>query len=237
VLASAGFRHAFFTGALSFGGAAADPGAVAKSIARAAGALGVDPARLFVVTQVHGRDVVRVGAGDERDHVLARRADAIVARTAGVACGVRVADCVPVLVADRRSGAVAAIHSGWQGTAVDVVGAGVAALVREAGGDADLIAAIGPHIRVCCFEVGDDVAARLAGCSLARDVVDRTRGERPHVHLENIVRAQLVAAGVRAEAIDDVQGCTVCDAEARFFSFRREREKSGRMLAAMVARG
>jgi YfiH family protein len=236
LLELAGFRHAFFARPLSFGGPETNDETVAASFRAAADALGGDVARLYVVTQVHGRDVVSVRGDEDRHHVLAQRADAIVARCAGIACGVRVADCVPVLVADKSSGAVAAIHSGWQGTEKDVVGAGVAALMDEAGGGPDLVAAIGPHIRTCCFEVGDDVAARLAACSTASDVVDRTRGERPHVDLEKIVRAQLVAAGVRPDAIDAVAGCTVCDSEERFFSFRREREKSGRMLAAIVAR-
>jgi polyphenol oxidase len=235
LLAKAGFAHAFFTRPLSFGPAGFDPDVVAKSRAAAAAALGVDPARLYVVTQVHGRDVVRVAGGEDREQIVAERADAVVTRAAGVACGIRTADCVPVLVADTKSGAVAAIHSGWQGTEKDVVGAGVAALVREAGPGADLIAAVGPHIEVCCFEVGEDVAARLAACSPARGVVDRTRGERPHVDLRKIVRAQLEAAGVRPDAIDDVPGCTVHDPQ-RFFSFRRDREKSGRMLAAIVGR-
>jgi polyphenol oxidase len=234
-LGVAGFRHAFFTRSMSFGPAGWDLESVAKSFAAAAAAIGVDPARLYVVTQVHGRKAVRIGADENRDQVLEQRADAVVTSAAGVACGVRVADCVPVLVADKKSGAVAAIHSGWQGTAVDVVGAGVAALLGEAGGQPDLVAAVGPHIGVCCFEVGEDVAERLATCSSARDVVDRTRGPRPHVDLGKIVRAQLIASGVRPDAIDDVPGCTMSEQD-RFFSFRRDREKSGRMLAAIVAR-
>jgi YfiH family protein len=234
-LRAAGFRHAFFARPLSFGGAQTDANAVAKSFCLAADALGVDVAQLYVVTQVHGRDVVSVRGDEDHHHVLAQRADAIMTRAAGVACGVRTADCVPVLVADRTSGAVVAVHSGWQGTEKDVVGAGVAALLNEIEEPPDLIAAIGPHIRTCCFEVGDDVAERLAACSSAQGVVDETRGARPHVDLVKIVRAQLVRAGVPENAIDDVPGCTVHDAD-RYFSFRREREKSGRMLAAIVGR-
>jgi len=228
MLLEAGFRHAFFTRAMPFGDE--------KSYAAAADALGVDPSRLYVVTQVHGRDVVRVAGDEARDLVFERRADAIVTRARGVACGVKTADCVPVLVGDEASGAVAAIHSGWQGTEKDVVGAGIEALIEHVGGEADLVAAIGPHIRVCCFEVGEDVAERLARCSPAQGVVDRTRSSRPHVDLTRIVKAQLVAAGVRADAIDDVPGCTEHDAHL-FFSYRRERENAGRMLAAIAGRG
>jgi polyphenol oxidase len=234
MLSAAGFGHAFFTRTMSFGAALPDAETIAANFRVAAGALGVEPAQLYVVTQVHGRSVVSVRGDEDRHHVLVQRADAIVTRAAGVACGVRTADCVPVLVADRTSGAVAAIHSGWQGTEKDVVGAAVAALTTEAGGEPDLVAAIGPHIRTCCFEVGEDVAGRLAACSTARDVVDKTLGARPHVDLAKVVQAQLIRAGVPENAIDDVPGCTMHDAD-RFFSFRRKRDKSGRMLAAIAA--
>ena len=214
---------------------------VARSMAWAAGALGVGADRVYLASQVHGRDVLRV-AGDQDVHfILRQRADALVAGDPLVACGVRVADCVPILAGDKTSGAVVAIHSGWQGTELNVVQAAIEALRgeggrengRERGRDGALVAAIGPHIGVCCFEVGEDVAARLAACSNAVDVIDRTRGERPHVDLARIVRAQLLAAGVRDGDIDDVPGCTKCD-NARFYSFRRDREQSGRHLAAIV---
>ena len=98
-----------------------------------------------------------------------------------------------------------------------------------------MIAAIGPHIEICCFEVGDDVAERLRACAPGANAVDRRRGPRPHVDLRKIVRAQLAALGLGDAAIDDVVGCTKCD-EARFFSHRRDRENSGRMLAAIAVR-
>jgi YfiH family protein len=245
LLDGAGFRHAFFTrrgghsprpfDSLHFGAAGQDRATLAANVRAAADALDVGPERLYVVTQVHGRDVAAVGGDEDRDAVLAREADVVVTKAAGIACGVKVADCVPVLVGDRVSGAVAAIHSGWQGTVADVVGAGVAALRRELGRDVDLVAAIGPHIEACCFEVGDDVAAKLAACAPGASVVRADR-PRPHVDLRSIVRAQLRAAGLDDGAIDDVAGCTKCDA-SRFFSYRRDREKSGRLLSAIVARG
>jgi YfiH family protein len=142
---------------------------------------------------------------------------------------------VPVLVADTETGAVAAIHSGWQGTVADVVGAAIAALRRTIGRQGALVAAIGPHIEACCFEVGDDVAAKLRACAPGASVVVSGRGSRPHVDLRRIVRSQLTASGLSNGAIDDVAGCTKCDA-LRFFSFRRDKENSGRLLSAIVAR-
>ncbi len=167
--------------------------------------------------------------------MLTREADVVLTAAPGTACGVKIADCVPVLLADSVTGAVAAIHSGWQGTAVDVVGAGVDALRRLLGNDGHLIAAIGPHIEACCFEVGEDVAERLGACAPLEPVVKRTEGARPHVDLRRIARTQLIARGIADDSIDDVAGCTKCD-PIRFFSYRRDKEKSGRLLSAIVAR-
>jgi YfiH family protein len=244
LLDRAGFRHAFFTrrgghsrhpfDSLHFGAGGHDAETLAANVRVATEALDVDPSRLYVVTQVHGRDVAVVRGDERRDDVLAREADVVLTRASGVACGVKVADCVPVLVADLDTGAVAAIHSGWQGTAAGVVGAGIAALRHELGRAGAIVAAIGPHIEACCFEVGDDVAEKLAACAPGASVVRNGGGVRPHVDLRRIVREQLRAAGLADDAIDDVAGCTKCDA-ARFFSFRRDREKSGRLLSAIVA--
>ncbi len=229
-LSREGFRHAFFTrrggssktpyDSLHFGSTGHDPGALAANVHAAA---------------VHGRDATALRGDESREEVLSRKADVVLSRAGGVACGVKVADCVPVLVADRESGAVAAIHSGWQGTVANVVEAGITALRREAGQRGQLLAAIGPHIELCCFEVGDDVADKLATCVPTTDVIDRSRGPRPYVDLRKIVRAQLLALGLENESIDDVSGCTKCDAE-RFFSFRRDGEASGRLLSAIVVR-
>lgn len=241
-----GFRHAFFTrrggfspapfDSLHFGSTGHEAEALAANVRAAARTLAIDATHLYTATQVHGRDVVAVRGNEDRTEVLQRKADAVVSAARGVACGVKIADCVPVLVADRKSGAVLAVHSGWQGTCLDVVAAGVAALRNEIGGAGELVAAVGPHIEVCCFEVGDDVAARLGACAPDVQAVDRTRGAKPHVDLRRIVRAQLRAAGLADDAIDDVRGCSKCDA-ARFFSYRRDRDSSGRLLAAIAVRG
>lgn len=248
LLTGAGFRHAFFTreggvspppfDSLSFAPSVGDdPEAVRENFRRAAAMLGVEPARIFVLSQVHGVVARLIGAGDDRDDVVREAGDITLSRVRGVACGVRSADCVPVLVGDRASGAVAAIHSGWRGTTLNAAAAGVAALRALVGAEGDLVAAVGPHIERCCFEVGDDVAAELAACSpLGDGAVIRDPGKRPRVDLRAIVRAQLEAIGLAPSAVDDVVGCTVCDRE-RFHSHRRDGAKSGRMLSAIVALG
>jgi len=244
LLDAAGFRHAFFTrrggyspaplDSLDFSGSSTGADGLANLNA-AARVLGIDAAHLYWVSQVHGREVVVVHGEENRGDVLARKADVVVASSAEVASGVKVADCVPLLVGDRASGVVAAIHSGWQGTARNVVAAAIAGLRQVSGHRGEWVAAIGPHIEVCCFEVGEDVAQQLAACAPERTTVQRSPGRRPHVDLRTIVRAQLVAAGVADDAIEDVKGCTKCDA-TRFFSYRRDGQRSGRLLAAIVAR-
>ena len=246
LLAAAGFRHAFFTrtggvsrppwDTLNFAVSVGDdPDHESENLGRAARALGVDRGRLYVLSQVHGTASRVLDGAEDREDVVRSIGDITLSRAAGVACGVRSADCVPVLVADRMTGAVAAIHSGWRGTVAGAAAAGVAALRELCGGEGDLLAAIGPHIASCCFEVGDDVAAALAGCSSAgRSAVIEGDARKARVDLRRIVRVQLEAAGLRPDQIDDVVGCTCCEPD-RFHSFRRDGARSGRLLSAIVA--
>ena len=242
-LTEAGFAHAFFTRAggasqppwdtLNFAAATGDdPAAVRENFARAAQLRGVAASRLYVVSQVHGVAAQVLTGDEDREHLLRAVGDITLSRAPGVACGVRTADCVPILIADRTSGAVAAIHSGWKGTVANAAAAGVRALRDLIGDRGDLLAAIGPHIETCCFEVGPEVAAELAACSTLGEAAV-IPGAKAHVDLRAIVRAQLEAEGIGATAIDDVRGCTVGDRE-RFHSFRRDGQVSGRLLSAIV---
>jgi YfiH family protein len=245
LLRRAGFRHAFFTRnggvsegpwrSLNFAASTGDHAErVQENLARAAAALGVAPARLYWLSQVHGADARRIEDGEARERVAEERGDVTLSRAPGVACAVRMADCPAVLLADRASGAVAAIHSGWRGAARGVAWAAVEALRHAIGAPGELVAAVGPHIEVCCFEVGEEVADELATASpLGEGAVYRARGARPHVDLRALLAAQLTTAGV--VEIDQVRGCTSCDA-ARFFSYRRDGARSGRMMAAIVTR-
>jgi polyphenol oxidase len=177
------------------------------------------------VKQVHGASVVEAAEAKDRE------GDALLARAARPppAVGIRVADCVPVLIGDAASGDVAAIHAGWRGVVAGVVRAAVDAL-----GGQSPIAAIGPCIGPCCFEVGRDVADRIALATPGVNVVDREQGDKAYVDLRSAVRAQLRAAGLSDLRIEDVPGCTKHE-PLRFHSFRRDGASSGRMLAAIAA--
>jgi purine-nucleoside/S-methyl-5'-thioadenosine phosphorylase / adenosine deaminase len=244
LLRGAGFKHAFFTrqggvskgaySSLSFSVAAGDSEAnVRENLERAARELDVPSTRIHFLSQVHGRVTHTLTGSESQSLLILREGDALVSRAPGLACGVRTADCVPVLLADRRSGAVAAVHAGWRGAVSGVVSSAVDAL-RAIAPNPSLIAAIGPHISLDAFEVSEDVAETLVNASRDPHIVHRTKA-KPHVDLRRMLRAELLVQGLAHSAIDDVWGCTVLE-PARFFSFRRDGKASGRHLSAIVPR-
>ena len=220
ILLAAGFAHAF-------------PGREVGD-AELTAALGLGPGGAIAqAKQVHGARAVEAaeaGPGCE--------ADAIVGRAGAGAVGVRTADCVPILVGDPATGDVAAIHAGWRGVVGGVVPAALDALrvgtmTRDAA--ASWVAAIGPCIGSCCFEVGRDVAEAIAGAAYGTHVVAAEQGDKAYVDLRAAVRAQLVAFGLESDRIEDVPGCTKHEPD-RFHSFRRDGANAGRMLSAIAAR-
>ena len=249
LLTALGFSHGFFTrrggvspapfDSLNFAvGVGDDRAHVRENLARAAAELGIAASQLFHTSQVHGVDVLLLDGSETPADVLLKSADITATRTLQIGCGVRTADCVPVLLGDTVSGAVAAVHSGWRGTVLGAAKRGVEALVALGAEPARLVGAIGPHIESCCFEAGNDVAEELRGASLCSDPIARTDATRGKSwpDLRRIVRAQLEEMGLKSGSIDDVAGCTVCDRDT-FHSYRRDGARSGRMLSAIVGRG
>ncbi|WP_242345307.1 peptidoglycan editing factor PgeF [Anaeromyxobacter terrae] len=212
--------------ALNLGGAVGDdPLRVEENWRRLEAATGLRFAR---VRQVHGTRVVRATAATPP----AEEADGVVSVAAGVAACVSVADCVPVLVADPDGGAVAAIHAGWRGTIGLAAAEGVRALELEGADPARLVAAIGPSIGPCCYEVSSELAERFR----ARFGAEVVRGGAA-VRLD-LWRANLLAleeAGVCAERVDVLGRCTACEREL-FFSHRRDAGRTGRQVGFIAPR-
>lgn len=241
LLRRAGFRHAFFYRAggvsqgryasLNFSYAVGDaPDNVDQNLRRASGALDISWDRIFFLAQVHGSDVIELRGAESQRRILFTEGDALVSGVGDLACGVRTADCVPILLANQTSGRVAAIHAGWRGTVRRVIDRAGALL----GGDpTDWLAAIGPHISASSFEVSEEVAERILNVA-EPDCLSRPTDAKPHIDLRRVVTHQLTRLGVPAEQIDHVRGCTQSEAE-RFFSFRRDGKHSGRHLSAIVA--
>jgi purine-nucleoside/S-methyl-5'-thioadenosine phosphorylase / adenosine deaminase len=233
----AGFPHGFTT---RRGGGSAPP----FDSLNLGGSVGDDPARVAAnwrlveretglgfarVRQVHGARVVRLDAATPP----ATEADAILCRTPGVAACVSVADCVPVLLADPESGAVAAVHAGWRGTVARAAAEAVRALAEEAGVPAArLLAVVGPAIGPCCYEVSPELADRFAA-EIGREVV--REGRAPALDLWAANAAVLRAAGVAADRIETLRRCTSCERDA-FFSHRRDAGRTGRQMAFIAPR-
>jgi polyphenol oxidase len=164
------------------------------------------------------------------------RADAVIALEPGVAAAVRVADCVPVLLYAPDRGVAAAVHSGWRGARAGIAARGVRALQHVCGADpAQVLAAVGPCIERCCYEVGKDLAALFRSLFGPEAADDPATTEKPHLDLRYCVESALRSAGVRQERIEHAGSCTSCDIAA-CFSHRRDRGTTGRHMAFVASR-
>ncbi len=246
-LIGAPFVHGFTTRAggvsappfetLNLGGKWGDaPSAVSENRRRLEVAVG---GPIAVARQVHGANVVRVRASDDRAAVAGTEADGLCTDDAGVVLGVFVADCVPALLADPRTGACAAVHAGWRGTVAGVLPAAVRALAAEFGArPAELRVALGPAIGPCCFEVGPEVVAAFEALwpdARGRGIVlpsPRGAPGKANVDLKAANRSLLERAGADPGAIDAGPECTACE-RARFYSFRRDGNATGQMMGVV----
>jgi YfiH family protein len=210
---------------------ASPPGRHAPDYGAMAASLSVDVTQVVQTRQVHGRGVVVVREGERPDPAV--EADAIVSVDPTRAVSVRVADCVPILLADRHGRVVAAVHAGWRGTSAGVAAAAVRAIEALGVPAGDLLAAVGPSIGPCCYQVDatvrDDFLARhlLADHWFTADGPDRWR-----LDLQRANHAQLEACGLRATDIHHASACTA-DAPILWYSHRRQGAAAGRMIAAI----
>lgn len=237
-----------FFGSLNFGNPGdlppeeRDPRAnIAENLRRVSAAIGAEGRRIMQVHQMHGTDVAV--ADPDAIWADALRADAIVTDDPRALTGVRVADCVPLLLSSLDGRVVAAVHAGWRGV-LGGIATKAAAAVRELaarhGFSTELAAAIGPRIGVAAFEVGEEVAGPFEsafGPAAAEPsaVVRRDLGPKPHIDLGAALARQLAAAGLVAGRVDVLQHCTSSD-PARFFSHRRDGARSGRMIGLIGPR-
>jgi purine-nucleoside/S-methyl-5'-thioadenosine phosphorylase / adenosine deaminase len=183
--------------------------------------------------------------------------DGMVTDTPRLILAVQTADCLPVILADRKRRAVGVFHAGWRGTVKRIVEKGVGEMRKLFKSDPhNLVAAIGPGVRGCCYEVGEEVRTRFEGQfsyadSLFREVKESDpvrekypllfltarapgHGELPaklFLDLAEANRRQLLDAGVLAKNIDAEAPCTACHTEL-LFSFRAEKGATGRLMGA-----
>ena len=200
--------------------------------------LGVPAAALWRLDQVHGCRALDVDTSTLPAGEALPSADAAITTRTDVAVAVKAADCVPILMA-HPAGAVAAVHAGWRGTAQGIAGKTVADLAAAAGGAArDIVAAIGPSIGPCCYEVGPEVRETFHVAGFAEAELDRwfLPAESPRAtHVLDMWRAnrdQLVAAGVDPANVHVAGLCTATHSDW-LWSYRREGPNAGRMLAVI----
>jgi YfiH family protein len=201
-----------------------------------AASLGVAAARVWQLTQVHG-DAFVIAEGDAPE--ARPEADALISNDRSVALVVRAADCVPLLMADTRSGAVAAVHAGWRGTAARVAPAAVKAMGQAFGTrPQDIVAAIGPAIAPCCYEVGPALVDAFAAAGHERHLIDRwfqvRRDRKLRLDVPGANRDQLVLAGVPEANVHVAGLCTAMNLDV-VTSYRAEKERAGR-IAGVIRR-
>ena len=195
--------------------------------------------------QVHGADIrVVANATDAQSAPFSSgdddRCDALVSTSRDVLACVKTADCVPILIGDRATGAFAAVHAGWRGTLASIVTRALERLNREFGARAqDVRVAIGPAAGACCYEVGSEVIDAFKKRFPDRDdLFTPTREGHARVDLLKANRDQLLSMGVVVERIHTAPLCTMCRTDL-FFSYRREKSVHGKVgrLMAVIGKG
>jgi polyphenol oxidase len=197
-------------------------------------ALHLEEMALATLHQVHSGNFIIIreknGQGNPSE------GDALITQVKKVALAVMVADCLPVLVADPVARVIAAIHAGWKGILAHVVEETIAGMKNSLGvRESDLIVAIGPGIRTCCFEVGREVVDLFkkyyCGESFAKPHPDHP--EKWLLDLRAALDVQFAASGINKKNVHDLEACTCCNTE-EFFSYRSEGARAGRMMAIIA---
>jgi YfiH family protein len=199
-----------------------EPAAVAANRELFFGRLGIRVTDLAIPGQVHGDTVLRV-----RGPGAYPSCDALMTGSRGVFLAVTVADCLPVFLFDPRTTTVAVVHAGWRGSLVRVLERTIRLMTADAGVQAaDLQAFLGPCAGVCCYEVGREVADQFASEYIRRE------GERMFLDIRAVNSDILEKVGVSGKNVEHAGQCTIC-CPGLFHSYRRDGERSGRMMAVV----
>ena len=201
-------------------------------------ALPQHPRALVIPWQTHGTRVLPIddaflSANEEQRHALLQGIDALVTDRPGICLCISTADCIPILLYDKKHQAIAAVHAGWRGTVNFIVGHALEQMRTFYGTDgADVSAVIGPGISLRAFEVGDEVYEAFRQADFPMERIAR-RESKWHIDLPEANRLQLLDFGVPSSAIETSGICTYTQYDD-FFSARRLGVKSGRMLTGIM---
>jgi len=197
---------------------------------RLAQMLGYDPKRLVHMRQIHSDRIVVCTL--QMDFDTRPECDALITNIPGQPLMVMVADCTPVLLYDPVRHATAAVHAGRAGALKNIVGKTVAAMQKVYGTQpGDLLAALGPSIHACCYEIGPEVAQEVKDAGFGEAL--QKSGGRDYLDVNRILVSQLRGAGVRPSHIDDTAECTSCRSDL-LFSYRKEGGTTGRQAGIIM---
>ena len=202
-------------------------------------ALGIDGERTATCQQVHGHKVAVVdqsqaGAGFLDYELSIPDTDALITNVPELPLMLFFADCTPILLADPVHKAVGIAHGGWKGTFASIVEETVTAMEREYHSrPEDILAAIGPSIGSCCYQVGDDLAEKFSAKfpEFQKEILSGSKGNM-HLDLQKANTLQLLRAGLKMNHIENAHVCTCCCSE-QFFSYRADKGKTGRIAAVI----
>lgn len=210
-----------------------EPERVKENWRRFGEAVGIPTKRFVYGNQVHGNNVRVVGPEDCKESFDPEKwepADGYVTNIPGVPLVVFTADCVPVLLHDAKHGVIAALHCGWRSTVADIEGVAIEKMKALGAEAADIHAAIGPAIGVCCFETGPEVPAAidtlLGGDSEGLYAPEEGKEGKFMVDLRRAVKRRLCQLGLQAENIEILADCTMCHPE-RYWSHRYTQGQRG----------
>lgn len=192
--------------------------------------------RFVTVNQVHGTDLLIIdSANRDFGHFLKLECDGIITNQPGVMIGISVADCFPILLLDPVKRIAAALHAGWKGTARGMARKGVEAMTQLFDSrPADILAAVGPGIGACCYEVDAPVKEAFGASGVSWDLVAAAGGEgKWRLDLEAANREQLLLAGLTEENIEVAGECVSCNHDL-YFSYRRDNGETGRQVGFIM---
>lgn len=182
---------------------------------------------VIYTNQIHSDVIIDYDGSEDIEN---SRGDGIITNLNNVAIGVFTADCVPVIMVDEEKKVIAAIHSGWRGTISNIVGKAIDAMeVKYSSISKNIKVFIGPHNKECCYEVSEELINRFKEDGIFKD--DETIHNGRYLNLQRCIEIQLLDRHVLQENINCCNLCTYCDNHIKFYSYRREEDREGRMYS------
>lgn len=182
---------------------------------------------IIYLNQIHSDRILTYDKSRELNNI---DGDGIITDISRVAIGVFTADCVPVIIVDEEKKVIGAIHSGWRGTINNIVGKAIQNMVDNYGCDPTYIKVfIGPHNRSCCYEVSEELISEFQNNNIFK--TDKLISVDRNLNLYRCIELQLLDKGIKNINIVNCDLCTYCSKDIGFYSYRKEKDKEGRMYS------